>query len=81
MFLGVSSVVTMTTRCVACSRRSDRRCKGREQEKKYPLLHPLVVFFPAHISLHCPNDLNAWNRLPDVKKVLTPDGVLKIFHY
>ena len=37
-----------------------------------PLPHPLVVvvvvvvvvvFFSAHISLRCPHDLNAWNRL------------------
>ena len=30
-----------------------------------PLPHPLVVvvLFSAHISLRCPHDLNAWNRL------------------
>ena len=29
----------------------------------YPYPHPLVVYFSTHISLCCPHDLNAWNRL------------------
>ena len=59
---------------LACSRRSDNgvRREGREREKNkeekkegVPSLSPLplVVFFSAQISLHCPHDLHVWNRL------------------
>ena len=47
-----------------------RRERGRERRERLPpsssaLPHPVVVcfFFFAHISLRCPHDLNAWNRL------------------
>ena len=41
-----------------------RRKRGRgRKEGLSPLPHPLVVLFFVHISLHCPHDLNAWNRL------------------
>ena len=37
-------------------------CGAKEESEKHTLPHPLVVFFSAHISLHYPQDLNAWNR-------------------
>ena len=54
-------------------RREERETGGHERAKRegerapslsplpYPIL--IVVFFSAHISLRCPHDLNAWNRL------------------
>ena len=70
----------MTTRCVACSRRSDSgvRRKGKEREKNTPYPTPLFFFFLLTSFWRCLNDLNTWNRLPDVKKVFTPDGVMNI---
>ena len=37
-------------------------CDVKEESEKHTLPHLLVVF-SAHISLHYPHDLNAWNRL------------------
>ena len=59
--------------CSVCSRSdSGVRRKGREREKneeekwERDLLTPTPppLSFSAHISLRCPHDLNAWNRLP-----------------
>ena len=41
---------------------------GEEEGRELPLLSPPTppprcFFFPAHISLRSPHDLNAWNRL------------------
>ena len=41
-----------------------RRKKRREAVRSHPYPTPsLFFFFSAHISLHCPHDLNSWNRL------------------
>ena len=54
-------------------------CGAKEKnEKKIPPTPPPCFFFLLTSFWHCPNDLNTWNRLPDVKKVFTPDGVMNI---
>ena len=51
-------------------KRAEKNLEEKGERKRggslSPLPHPLVVvvfFFPAHISLRCPHDLNSWNRL------------------
>ena len=50
------------------SEKKIRRKRGRGKVPTLsPLSHPVlvvvVVFFSAQMSLRCPHDLNAWNRL------------------
>ena len=54
--------------------------RGREERRERvpsfsPLPHPL--FFFAHISLHCPHNLNPWNRL--LSHSLFPETTLAQF--
>ena len=49
-----------------CDAKEDSEKKIRRKRPTPPL--PFVVFFfCSHISLHCPHDLNAWNRLRYVR--------------
>ena len=69
-----SSVLQEVRGFTACSRRSDsgvrregrQREKNKEEKREREGSHPYPtpsLFFSAHISLRCPHDLSAWNRL------------------
>ena len=58
--------------------KEEKRGRGERRERVpsiSPLPHPLSFF--AHISLHCPHNLNPWNRL--LSHSLFPETTLAQF--
>ena len=43
--------------------KEENRERGRKRAMTPTPLPGFLFFFAAHISLRCPHDLNAWNRL------------------